>query len=148
MAQVDVTPIMQKNLVLTIGTSSYEKHVSSVSWEPSSSQQEWRGGTPDAVFTDSAAPTWTANVTMIQDWENPDSMFNFCLQHAGEQVSATYKPDSDGAFSIVATITIVPPTIGGPVGQFVESTIQMGSTAPVPTFPTDTVAAAKTAKTS
>jgi hypothetical protein len=143
MAQAPVSPQVQKNLTLLVGTDSYEKHVSAVAWEPSIAQQEWRGGTPDAVFTDSGAPTWVANITLIQDWENPDSFFNFCLEHAGESVTAEYHPVAGGQFKITATITIVPPTIGGPVGEFVEATLAMGSTSPVPTFPVD-VAAAKT----
>ena len=145
MAQAPVSPQVQKNLTLLVGTDSYEKHVSAVAWEPSITQQEWRGGTPDAVFTDSGAPTWVANVTLIQDWENPDSFFNFCLAHAGESIVAVYTPVAGGEFNITATITIVPPTIGGPVGEFVEATLAMGSTAPVPTFPTD-VAARKSSK--
>lgn len=133
MAQIAVAPRVQKNLSLTIGTDTYEKHVSSVQWAPSSSSVEWRGGTPDAVFTDSTPATWTANVTLVQDWETPDSLCNFLLDHAGEQVVAKYKPEATGDFEITATITIVPPAIGGAVGAFNESTVAMGSTKPVVT---------------
>ena len=141
MATMEVTPKVLKNLTLLVGTDSYEKHVSSVAWEPSIEQQTWRGGTPDATFTDSGAPTWVANVTLIQDWENPDSFFNFCLAHAGETVTTEYRPVAGGQFKITADITIVPPTIGGAVGAFTEATIAMGSSAPVPTFPLDVVTA-------
>jgi hypothetical protein len=134
-----VSPEVQKNLQLMIGSDEYQKHVSSVAWEPSTSQVEWRGGTPDAVFTDSAAPTWTANFVLIQDWENPDSLFNFLLAHAGESAEISYKPVAAGEFSIDATVTLVAPAIGGAVGQYVEATVVMGSTAPVPTFPAPTV---------
>lgn len=139
MPVMPVSPEVQKNLQLMIGLDEYQKHVSSVSWEPSTSQVEWRGGTPDAVFTDSAAPTWTANFVLIQDWENPDSLFNFLLAHAGETAEVSYKPVAAGEFSIAATVTLAAPAIGGAVGQYVEATIVMGSTAPVPTFPAPTV---------
>lgn len=133
MAQIDVAPVAQKNLQLTVGTDTYEKHVSSVQWTPASSTIEWRGGTPDAVFTDVSSPTWTANLTLVQDWETEDSLCNFLLDHAGEQVLVKYKPQVDGDFEITATVTITPPAIGGAVNAFNESTVAMGSTKPVRT---------------
>lgn len=133
MAQIDVAPRAQKNLRLSIGADTFEKHVSSVQWAPSSSTVEWRGGTPDAVFTDITSETWTASVTLIQDWETEDSLANFLLEHAGEKVTAAYKPDADGTFEITAEITLASPAIGGAVNAFNESTVAMGSTKPVVT---------------
>lgn len=141
MVAAAVTAKAQKNLLLNItdpdgvSTLTYEKHVSSVNWEPTVQQQTWQGGTPDASLTDTSSPTWVANVTLVQDWDNPDSLCNFLLEHQGKSVAVTYKPDAAGEFSIQATITLVPPAIGGAVGVFNESTVQMGSTVPVPTFP-------------
>lgn len=133
MPQIDVAPRAQKNLKLTIGLDTYEKHVSNVQWLPAGSTIEWRGGTPDAVFTDVTSPTWTANITLVQDWETEDSLANFLLDMAGEKVEVKYKPDADGRFEITATITLAPPAIGGAVNEFNESTVAMGSTKPVRT---------------
>lgn len=133
MGQIDVAPRAQKNLKLTIGADTFEKHVSSVQWTPSSSTVEWRGGTPDAVFTDTTAETWTANVTLIQDFETEDSLANFLLENAGEKVTAKYKPQADGDFEITADITLSSPAIGGAVNAFNESTVAMGSTKPIRT---------------
>lgn len=133
MPQIPIAFKAQKNLQFTLGTDTYEMHVSSIDWTPASSAVQWQGGTPDASFTDSSAPTWTANVTGAQDWETPDSLANFLLEHAGEQIPAKYKPDAAGDFEISATITIVPPKIGGAVGAFPEFTVAMGSTKPVVT---------------
>ena len=143
---VEVTGVAQKNLILSLDGIEYQKHVSSIDWTPGYSPAEWRGGTPDAVLTDPGSPVWTANVTAIQDWENPDSLFNFLLAHAGEQVDAKYTPVAGGAFSIDATLTLAAPTIGGAVNVFNEATIAMGSTAPVPTFPPPTIPDAAAAK--
>ncbi|RZU64606.1 hypothetical protein EV379_0909 [Microterricola gilva] len=133
MPQINVAPRAQKNLKLSIGADTYEKHVSNVQWTPTSSTAEWRGGTPDAVFTDTTSPTWTANITLVQDFETEDSLANFLLDHAGEQVEMKYKPDADGTFEISATVTLAPPAIGGAVNAFNESTVAMGSTKPVRT---------------
>lgn len=133
MGKIAANPRMQKNLSLTIGTDTFEDHVSSVQWVPSSSTVTWNGGTPEAVFTDQTAPTWTAQVNVVQDWETPGSLCNYLLEHAGEQVVAKYKPDATGTFEITATITLAAPTIGGAVNAFNESSVTMGSTKPVPT---------------
>lgn len=130
MPSIPASPTPQKNLLLTIGTDSYEQHVSTVAFVPTSTAITWRGGTPDAVFTDTTSPTWVCNVTAVQDWENPASLFNFLLDNAGETAQVTYKPDAAGLFGVAAEITIVAPQIGGAVNAYNESTLSFGSTKP------------------
>ena len=130
MAQIGVAPKVQKNLRLKVGDDNYELHVSSVDWTPASTQQTWQGGTPEASFTDQSVATWTCNITAIQDFETTDSFVNLCLANAGEAVEVEYTRDAADAFKFTATITLVPPTIGGPVGQYNEATMAFGSTKP------------------
>lgn len=132
---VDANPKAQKNLSLTITkeggvAETFEAHVSSVKWTPSRETLTWRGGTPDAVFTDTTAPTWAAEVVLVQDWDTPGSLFNFLLDNEGAKADAVYKPDAAGDFGISAEITLVAPDIGGAVNAFNESTVTMGSTKP------------------
>lgn len=119
-----------KNLLFQIGEDTYERHVSSLSWAPTTPTATWQGGTPDASFTDVGNATWAATVVGAQDFETEDSLANFLLEHAGEQVAVTYKPDVTGTFAITCQLTLAPPAIGGAVGAFPEFTVVMGSTAP------------------
>ncbi len=125
----------QKDLTLQIGADSYEAHVSNVLFSNSTSTISWQGGSPDALLSDTVEGPWTAAITMVQDWQNPDSLCNFMLEHAGEVASVTYKPQQDGAFAVEAEITLVSPAIGGPVNQYNESTVTCGSSKPDVTFP-------------
>ena len=119
-----------KQISLQVGTDHFSKHVNNCTYTPSSSQQEWRGGTPDAVFTDSTASTWALALTFIQDWETEQSLCNFLLEHEGESATLTYMPHADGEVSFTSTVQLVAPTIGGAVGSFNESTVTLGSTKP------------------
>lgn len=126
----------QKDLSLLIGADNFQRHVSNIIWTPATpSQIEWRGGTPDALVTSSIPGSWSASLTVAQDWENPNSLCNFLLANEGEEVAVEYMPHADGAFKIAATLTLAAPAIGGPVNQFNESTVVCASTIPVPTFP-------------
>lgn len=119
MGVINPSPKAIKNMLVQIGTDSYEKAVSSCKFVPSApSPVEFRGGTPDAVYTDQAPSTWAAQITLAQDYEDEDSFFNFCLDHEGETATITYKPDAAGTFGMTAPVTIVAPEVGGDVGAF------------------------------
>ena len=139
MAENVPTPRMQKHIVVTIGENSYSGHVSACSLVPSNTIATWQGGTPDASFSETSPSTWTANLNVIQDWENPGSLCNFLLANEGEQARLTYKPHADGVFSTVSTVTLVAPQIGGTVNAYNESAVTLGSTKPVATFPAPAV---------
>ncbi len=130
MAEQPTTPRLVKHISLTVGTDSFSKHVNSVKYARSASMQEWRGGTPEAVFTDETSPTYTVEMTGIQDWETATSLCNFLLEHEGETADFEYKPHFDGKVSFISEVTIVAPEIGGPVGAYNEFTVTMGSTKP------------------
>lgn len=131
MAEINVAPKLIKEITITVGTDSFSKHVNNCKYTPSSSKQEWRGGTPDSVFTDQTAATWELALTLIQDWESATSLCNFLLAHAGETAKIVYKPIAGGKVSFESNVIIVAPEIGGAVGTFNESTVTMGSDKPV-----------------
>jgi hypothetical protein len=129
------TATAQKNLLLKIGENSYERHVSSVAWAPNPSTVSWQGGTPDSTRSDTVEGAWAASLTMVQDWDNPESLCNLMLKNAGAVVEIDYYPIAGGTFFIRSEITLVSPQIGGPVNAYNESTVSCGSTVPTPTFP-------------
>lgn len=121
-----MAPRMTKNLSFKIGAAEFQLEVSNVEIVPS--PVTWQGGTENAVYADA---TWAANVTAVNDYQTAESFFNFCLEHKYERAVLTYMPDEDGDFEAVTNVTIMPPTIGGPVNAFNESTLSMPATEPV-----------------
>jgi hypothetical protein len=121
----------QKDIRFRTGTDNYEKQVSDVHFTPKSGTP-WQGGTPDAVLVDEQ---WTADVTAIQAWDDPDSFVRFAFEHAGETVAYEYKPHADDAFTLYGTLTLASPTIGGKTNQRNESTLSMPCSAPSATAP-------------
>jgi hypothetical protein len=135
MAENKPTARIQKFIIVTIGANSYSGHVSACAFVPTAAVVNWVGGSPDASLSATAASTWIVNMNVIQDWENAGSLSNFLLKNEGQVAVLTYQPHSDGVFKVVSNITLVAPTIGGPVNAFNESAMTFGATKPVPTFP-------------
>lgn len=121
----------QKNIKFEVGADSYEKQVSNVNWPGAQSAIYWQGGTPDAKVVDIAEGNEVCNITLIQAWDDPDSLCRFMFEHAGEEATVTYFPHADDDFAVTASITIMRPQIGGQVNQFNEATIACPSTKPV-----------------
>ena len=131
MAQINVSPLVLKDSVLTLGTDTYEKHVSQVLFAPNSSTISWQGLTPASKFTDVTSAEWTCQLSYVQDWETADSLSQFLFGHEGESISATFKPKSGTGPSFTATLTITPGAIGGQVNAYATTQVTLGSTKPV-----------------
>lgn len=134
---IPVTARPQKDVVLIVDGTAYQRHVSNINFAPNGGGAvTWRGGTPDSQLTDSTQPTgYTANITAVQAWDDPASLVNFLLEHAGEKVDVQYRPHRDAAVTFYATIDLMPPTIGGPTNAYNEATIACPSSKPSTTPP-------------
>jgi len=130
MVQIAVSPFVLKDVTLTLGTDSYEKHVSEVRFTPSASTISWTGLGGNTV-TDVATATWTATLGYVQDWETVDSLSQYLLANEGESVEATFKPKSGSGPSFTATLTVTPGAIGGAVNAYATTQVTLGSTKPV-----------------
>lgn len=125
MAAIGLTPIILKDVVLTIGTNDYQGHVSSVEFAPSASIVNWKGLTPTASYSFPTSATWQANLSYAQDWATPNSLSRYLFEHEGETVSATFEPVAGGpGFS--ADLIITPGTIGGAVDTVGVGTVSLG----------------------
>lgn len=132
MATIAVKPLVLKDVLLTIESDDYEKHVSGVAFNPSSSQIEWRGLSPDAVFTDVTNATWACTLDYVQDWETADSLSQYLFEHEGETVTMVFTPvKGTGNKTFTAEVTITPGSIGGQVNAFATTSVTLGSTKPV-----------------
>lgn len=131
MVSINVTPLVLKDVTLTIGTNGYEKHVSSVTFTPKASTIEWQGLTPSAKFTDVTAASWTCVLEYVQDWDTTDSLSKYLFANEGTTKAVVFKPKSGGTPSFAANLTITPGAIGGKVNAFATTTVTLGSDKPV-----------------
>lgn len=134
MVDIAIQPLYLRDMTFTVAADDYAKHVSAVTLTPSTSQVQWKGGTPDAVFTRTTTPTWTCDLGYAQDWESADSLSRYLWEHQGETVSVVFEPEAGGT-SWAVDINIVPGAIGGTIDSFGAATVSLGvDGAPVPDF--------------
>jgi len=133
-----IAPLQHKkiaNIDFTIDGINYGRHTPEASWAPTVQTINYQGGTEDSKVQDLDVTGWVCNLRVPQDMQNPDSLFNFLIDHAGETVEVTYKPDPLAPFTLTADIVLPPPgQLGGARGAFAEMTIACPSTAPVRSF--------------
>lgn len=135
---IKATPRPMKSLILSIEGNDFAAHVSQAAFVPSSQQLSWQGGKADATFTSQTPSTWVFNVNVVQDWENAAGLAVYLLRNEGKVATVKMQPNDDGVFMVKAEVTIAAPQIGGAVNAYNESSLSMGCTKPVPTYPTGT----------
>lgn len=127
--KVAVKPLFMKDCLFRVGTdaagSDFEAHLSGVTLTPTSSSQSWKGLTPESVHTEGAAPTWTADLAYVQDWETAGSLSNYLFENQGKTVPVKFEPKKGGK-PIYANIVIQPGAIGGQVDSFAATTVSLG----------------------
>lgn len=128
MPQIDVTPLVLKDVILTIGENgdTYEKHVSGVTFTPTASAITWRGLSPNAVFTDPGSVTWSCALNYVQDWDTANSLSQFLFDNEGQTVTMEFKPKSGSGPSFTADVIIIPGAIGGQVNTYAATTVTLG----------------------
>jgi len=119
-----MTPLYMKDATLTIAATGYEAEVSSATLTPSTSSAQWKGLTPEAVFTQTSATVWTLDLTLAQDWDDPDSLGLYLFEHEGEEVAMTFAPKVGGG-GFTANVILTAGAIGGAVDGFAESTVSL-----------------------
>lgn len=131
MTAIAVKPLVLKDCTMSLGTDSYEKHLSQVTFTPSTSTVTWTG-LDGTTHSDASPATWVCQLGYVQDWETDDSLSQYLLENEGEQVTATFTPKvGSGLPSFTSTLTITPGAIGGQVGQFATAQVTLPCTKPV-----------------
>jgi hypothetical protein len=125
MATIAVQPIVLTDVLLTVGTDTYEAHVSGVTFTPTSPTVTWKGLTPTSVHTFGGTATWTVTLNYAQDWETANSLSIYLMENEGETVSMTFEPKSGGA-SFTANVILTPGGIGGDVDTVAVSSVTLG----------------------
>lgn len=128
MAQIAVAPFVLKDVILQIGTDTYEMHCSSAQFVPSTSVVTWQGLTPAAAFSDTTTPSWTCVLNYAQDWETTNSLAQYLLANQNTEKVAVFKPRgaTTGKPVFTATLLIAPGPIGGDVNTVQTGTVTLG----------------------
>lgn len=131
MAAIAAKPLFMKDVLMQVGTDSYEAGLSGVTFTPTSSPVTFNGLTPTATYSDLTSPTWVCQLDYVQDWETAGSLSQYLLDNAGKQVPAVFTPKKGTGKKFTATVTLAPGPIGGAGGAFATSSVSLGSTTPV-----------------
>jgi hypothetical protein len=123
MATIAINPLYMRDVVLTIGTDDYQKHVSGVTFTPAPKSAQWTGladNTHSAVGT----PTWTCELTYAQDWDTANSLSAYLFANQGETKAVVFEPVNGGqGFS--ANVIIQAGAIGGQVDTFASTSVSL-----------------------
>lgn len=130
MATLEVQPLVLKDVEAIIGTDDFRKHLSGVTFTPTSSTTTWTGLGKN-THTDASIATWVAALAYVQDWDSPASLSRYLYEHEGETVEIEFRPRSGEGPSFTANVTITPGAIGGTVNAFGTATVNLGSDRPV-----------------
>lgn len=125
MATIAVQPIYLKDVLLTVGTDGYSKHVSGVTFTPSVATATWKGLEPTAVFTNVGASTWMVDLSYAQDWNTADSLSAYLFANEGEEITLTFQPIDGVSGTWTATVILVPGAVGGSVDSYAVATVSL-----------------------
>jgi len=123
---VDITPAPAyiRNLVLKVGANTFSKAVTSAAFEGASSIVTFKGGTPDAKYSQVVPTQYTFNLTAAQDWTTANSLSRYLYDNDGKSAIVEYTP-VEGGPKFTANVTLVAPSIGGAVDAYATFTVSM-----------------------
>ncbi|MGN6272490.1 MAG: hypothetical protein ACTHMQ_05300 [Protaetiibacter sp.] len=129
MAQISVQPQVLAASLLSIGSDSYETHVSSVTFTPSFSTVDWTGmdGTVHSFVT---RVSWTVTLEYAQDWETASSLSQKLQSDFGQVKAVTFEPTAGGA-GFTSNVTFAPGQIGGAINSVGTGSVTLPCTEPV-----------------
>jgi len=125
MVAIAVTPLVLKNVTLTIGTDGYEKHVDAVTFTPSASSVTWTG-LANNTFTDVSTATWVLTLNYAQDWTTVNSLSAYLFANEGLTKAVVFKPTNGSGPSFTADVVVTPGAIGGAVNAYSTASVTLG----------------------
>lgn len=134
MAVIAVQPFVLKNVTLKVDADNYERHVSTVTFTPTSQTVTWQGLVPDAQFEESTTPTWVCTLEFAQDWTTTNSLSEYLFENAGLKKTVIFEPLGATPADMpifTAELSIVPGPVGGAVNTVQAGSVSMASTKPV-----------------
>ena len=129
MPAIAVQPIILNDCVLTVGSDTYEAHVSQVQFDPSSNVVRWKGMTPASVHAFGTTAEWTCTLAYAQDWSTPNSLSAYLLANEGKTITVKFTPKKAAtgtAPTVTASLIIAPGSIGGQVDAVATASVTLG----------------------
>ena len=112
MNDIAAAPRLIKNLYLNVDGDNYAAAVTDVQ-ATSPAAIEIVGGTDEAVYADTPSGGRRLVVAGIQDWETPESLCNYLLDHEGEEATVIFSPRRAGGAFFQCDVVLSAPPIGG-----------------------------------
>lgn len=126
MAEIAVTPIVMNDSIIEIDDDDFAAAISSAVFTPTSSTVTFAGLKPTSRFTGQTPTTWVLALTFAVDIATAGSLSNYLHEHEGDEVAASFKPQSGIGPSVEALIIITPGAIGGAAGTVPTATVNLG----------------------
>lgn len=123
MATIGIQPLYMRDVLLTIGTDDYQKHVSGVTFTPAPKTAQWTGlgeNTHSAV----GVPTWTVELAYAQDWDTANSLSAYLFANQGTTKAVVFEPVAGGQ-GFTADVIVQAGAIGGQVDSFAATTVSL-----------------------
>lgn len=67
---------------------------------------------------------WKLKINTVQDFDNPEGVQKFLIDHQGELAQVTWTPNPNG-LTVTGTVTVWPGDLGGDVKKRLESSLEM-----------------------
>lgn len=127
MPEINPEPFVLEDAVLEIEDDDYAAAISQILVAPQTSTKTFKGLKKTARFASTVVDSWTAQITLAQDWENAESLANYLFDPANEGVTkaATIRPQADGV-GFTVNLVIVPSGIGGNGGDYTTAQVTLG----------------------
>jgi hypothetical protein len=103
----------------------FAAQTSAVKLTPSVNSED---GTPTLAVPKPAALTtitWALNLSAIQDWEDPEGLVNYLMDHALDEVAFSWEPLTGAGPTFEGTVQIVPMEVGGDVAVQVVTDVEL-----------------------
>lgn len=127
MPEIIPEPFVLEDAVLEIESDDFAAAISAITVTPQTSTKTFKGLKRTARYSTTVVDSWQAAITLAQDWDDAASFANFLFDPAneGQTKAATLRPRSTGV-GFTVDLVIVPPSIGGPGGDYTTSQVTLG----------------------
>ena len=116
---------MNRNILFTLGGTSFANQVWKVRIVPDTPFQQQRTLVPDGTISDVDSATYTMELEGLQDYET-GGLAAYLLTNAGTQVAFAFAPvNTAGKKKFTGTVVVVAAPVGGEQGEFAQMELEM-----------------------